>query len=257
MAVSGAGIYQKYGEYYDLIYGKKNYSAEADGIKAIISKYAKAPNSILDFGCGTGMHALTLYYAGFEVAGVDISETMVEIAKKKAENSGAKMEFYLGDMAEINLEKKFDAVLCLFGAFGYLHERAQIIKFLKNVKKHLAPGGIFIFDFWHVPGFMRDFRPKVCFEAEKDGIRCIRISRHEFNAETSIFNADFDCTLIKGEKVLDAFVEKHKLRGFGIQEIKELLDEAGFAPLEFLDESLAKLPTMNTLNVTGVAKINR
>ena len=44
----------------------------------------KKVSSILDIGCGTGSHALPFADMGYAVTGVDISEDMLEIARKKA-----------------------------------------------------------------------------------------------------------------------------------------------------------------------------
>ncbi len=47
----------------------------------------------LDFGCGTGMFCRELKSAGFDVAGIDISEKMTGIARKHNKN----IDFFAGD----------------------------------------------------------------------------------------------------------------------------------------------------------------
>ncbi len=68
---------------------------------------------ILDVGTGTGFLALILAELGHEVVGLDISDGMIELAKKKAEKKGLKIQFKLGDAENLPFkDNSFDAVIC-------------------------------------------------------------------------------------------------------------------------------------------------
>ncbi len=67
---------------------------------------------ILDIGTGTGFLSLMLAEMGYEVVGLDISEEMIEKAKKKAIDRGVKVEFKLGDAENLPFEAgSFDALV--------------------------------------------------------------------------------------------------------------------------------------------------
>nr|WP_233174094.1 class I SAM-dependent methyltransferase [Pedobacter sp. ASV19] len=97
-------------------------------------------SSILDLGCGTGMPMMGyLLSQGMQVAGVDASHRMLEIAK----NNLPFAEFQLADMRELSLGKKFDAIIA-WHSFFHLPSDDQPAMFYV-FKKHLNPGGILMF----------------------------------------------------------------------------------------------------------------
>lgn len=79
---------------------------------------AVAPGRALDLGCGTGTNAITLSLHGWQVTGVDFSAKAIATAKKKAAQKQMPIDFFVGDVAELdNLRGPFDYALdigCLF-----------------------------------------------------------------------------------------------------------------------------------------------
>lgn len=131
-------------KYYDLIYHWKDYRSEAEKIRQLIRGYKRTPgNSLLDVGCGTGMHIRYLK-KDFECVGIDSSPRMLSLARKKV----AGVRFEEGDMVDFNLGRRFDVVVCLFSGIGYLRTRRRIRKALKNFSRHLRIGGVLIIEPW-------------------------------------------------------------------------------------------------------------
>ena len=83
-------MYSKSAKYYDAIYASigKDYPAEAKIVRKFIQKYKKSDgNSLLDVGCGTGVHA-NLLSKHYQVEGLDIEPKMLSVARKNyPENS--------------------------------------------------------------------------------------------------------------------------------------------------------------------------
>ena len=78
-----------YASAYDSMYADKDYERECDVIEEAFRRFANGfVRSVLDLGAGTGNHALPLAGRGYEVAGVDLSGEMVEIARGKARDAG-------------------------------------------------------------------------------------------------------------------------------------------------------------------------
>jgi SAM-dependent methyltransferase len=74
---------------------------------------------VLDVGCGPGRHALALARRGFEVVGLDISETFVALASRAAEAEALPASFVRGDARAMGFDAEFDATVSLCqGAFG-------------------------------------------------------------------------------------------------------------------------------------------
>jgi ubiquinone/menaquinone biosynthesis C-methylase UbiE len=67
---------------------------------------------ILDVGTGTGFLAILLAELGHDVVGIDLSEKMLERAKKKADEKGLDIEFMIADAENLPFDDgEFDAVI--------------------------------------------------------------------------------------------------------------------------------------------------
>ncbi len=55
------------------------------------------PLTVLDMGCGTGFLALRMAELGHTAVGIDLSEEMLALARRKAEEAGLPAAFRLGD----------------------------------------------------------------------------------------------------------------------------------------------------------------
>jgi predicted TPR repeat methyltransferase len=134
-------VFNKYSEYYDLIYEDKNYKKEVKYIDELIQKLHPGAKTILDIGCGTGIHANLLASLGYKVLGVDFSEQMIQIANSKKlieykENHDL-LEFKTGDIRKIDLHDKFDVVVSLFHVISYLNSNQDLNDGLNTIYKHL------------------------------------------------------------------------------------------------------------------------
>jgi ubiquinone/menaquinone biosynthesis C-methylase UbiE len=94
--------------------------------------------TVLDAGCGTGENALHVAARGLPVLGVDVAETALSIARKKAEDGGIKVEFAAADAFQLErLGRMFQTVLdCgLFHTFD-ADERPRYVASLASVTEH-------------------------------------------------------------------------------------------------------------------------
>jgi SAM-dependent methyltransferase len=94
--------------------------------------------TVLDAGCGTGENALHLASSGLAVLGVDVAETALAMARKKAHDRGIEAEFAAADAFELErLGRAFDTVLdCgLFHTFDG-DERPRYVASLASVTRH-------------------------------------------------------------------------------------------------------------------------
>ena len=68
--------------------------------------------AVLDAGCGTGENALHVASLGLSVLGVDVAETALAIARKKAADRGIEVEFAAADAFQLErLGRRFETVL--------------------------------------------------------------------------------------------------------------------------------------------------
>jgi SAM-dependent methyltransferase len=117
----------------------------APGIKGILERSGIREGRIVDLGCGTGILARELVDAGYDVLGIDISEAMVEIARKRTPEA----EFRVGSLFEVEIPR-CEAVTAISEVLNYLfdpeNEDLGLGGVFRRVHDALAPGGVFVFD---------------------------------------------------------------------------------------------------------------
>lgn len=237
--------------YYDLIYGDKDYEKEVTFIENIFNHIHK-PEKILEIGCGTGNYTKILLERGYKITGLDISENMLTIAKQKCT-----CDFARGDMRDFALNGKFDACIAMFAVMGYVTENSDIVKALKNIRAHLEPNGLFVFDVWNGLAVLRtlpELRVKV---VENDKVKIIRIADPKLRSFDHVCEVNYKLIVLnKEDNTFNEFDEKHVVRFYFPQEIKHLLSETGFEVLKicpFLD--LAGRVDETVWNIAVVAKM--
>ena len=80
-------VFGAYSNYYDLLYEDKNYSKEVEFVSSVIRRHAPGAATVLDLGCGTGIHACAFAREGYQVTGLDRSADMLAAVLQPQERS--------------------------------------------------------------------------------------------------------------------------------------------------------------------------
>lgn len=226
-------VFDRYAQYYDLLYREKDYPAECDYLEAIFQAYsAFQVKNLLDVGCGTGGHAIHLAGRGYHLVGVDQSKSMLEEAARKSRALGEFVRFIEADLTGFDLALKFDAAISMFAVIGYILENGQLAKGFQNIHKHLRTGGLFVFDVWYGPAVISQ-RPTDRYKIvniEQD--RIIRFVESKMNTLLHSVEVNYKVLRIKRDVVIDELEEKHRMRYFFPKEIEYFLNVAGFEVLK-------------------------
>lgn len=138
---------QSFGKDYMLVYKHRdwhNAAREAEQMAAWLQIPAGA--SILDIGCGMGRHSKALAGAGYQVTGVDLSNTLLDVAREQ--DSEGIVEWRHGDMRSLPFaDGAFDATVNLFTSFGYFSLEEDNVNVLRHIRRVLRPKGSFLIDF--------------------------------------------------------------------------------------------------------------
>ncbi len=122
--------------YYDELMSHVPYSSWVDYVLKLCKRYKHSPKQILDCACGTGNVTYELASRGFDVVGVDFSQEMIDVARRKStfnasipERSRREqfrniftstplsdrvVEFVHSDLCNMELGRQFDTVTCLY-----------------------------------------------------------------------------------------------------------------------------------------------
>jgi SAM-dependent methyltransferase len=148
-------MYDALARFYDPVQGDRS-----DAAAYARAQLPESVETVLELACGTGS-ILAHLQADYDVVGVDLSPQMLEIAAEKLPG----VRLVQGDMTEIRLGGRFDAVLCLYDSINHLLQFEQWERLFETAVAHLSAGGVFVFDMnsqerldWFVD------RPAVAFE---------------------------------------------------------------------------------------------
>jgi SAM-dependent methyltransferase/pyrroloquinoline quinone (PQQ) biosynthesis protein C len=124
---------------YDGIYERDEITAQEASF--VLDRLAEVSNpSVLDLCLGTGSLARLLTDRGSRVTGIDSSEALLAVARRKVPEG----RFLHCDIRSLKLDEQFDAVVCMNGALHYIEEPQDIVRVLRVAKDHLRPGGTLI-----------------------------------------------------------------------------------------------------------------
>jgi 2-polyprenyl-3-methyl-5-hydroxy-6-metoxy-1,4-benzoquinol methylase len=137
-------LFENYGKKYDNENFAQGTIGECDFIESEIHKNKTI--KILDIGCGTGRHSIELSRRGYDVVGIDLSESLLKRAKEKASEQNLQIAFQKHDARELPFWDEFDLVIMLCeGAFPLMETDEMNFQILQNAAKALKPKGKLIF----------------------------------------------------------------------------------------------------------------
>ncbi len=179
-----------------------------------LKKYTIKGDNILDLGCGNGRLWEVLKDEEIKYVGVDISETLIKIAKQKY----PEQDFQVIDFFKLPFpDNYFDKVYCL-AVFHHIPSRIYRLKFLKEIKRVLKKDGILILTVWNliikkeiIATIIKNTFAKIFFQNK----------------------LDFKDILLPFKRSADNNLTDRYLHCFAKPEIKNLIKKSDFEIVEF------------------------
>ncbi len=194
----------------------------ATGVLALLRRNGIDGGLVVDLGCGSGVWARHLGFAGYDVVGVDISPAMIRLARRKA----PKATFVKASFADMQLPQC--AAVTSIGepiSYAFADDRADrgLLRLFRRVRRALRPGGVFIFDFAR-PGREPGGMPKKSYWTGHDW--AVLVEKAEDTAAGVLTRRIITFRHVgrcwrRGE-------ETHRVRLYRVDEIRDLLARAGF-----------------------------
>jgi SAM-dependent methyltransferase len=137
-------LFENFGQKYDEESFTQGTAGECDFIEKEL--YFNRSFTILDVGCGTGRHSIELTKRGYNVTGIDLSESQLQRAREKAAAANLKITFLRHDARNLPFDSEFNAAIMLCeGAFPLMETDEMNYEILKSVARSLKKKGRFIF----------------------------------------------------------------------------------------------------------------
>jgi SAM-dependent methyltransferase len=216
------------GRHYDL-----KYRDLKEDIPFYLKKAQEIRDPILELACGTGRITIPLAERGYDVTGLDISEPMLKLARKKALDKGLMIEWIKGDIRDFRLEKKFKLIILPFSSIAHLHDLESIKRCFSCVKEQLTNDGRFIIDYFNprLDYLLRDPNEQrsITTYPDPDGKGIVEI------LESNIYDAKNQINRIKWTYMIgDSMMAEMELnmRIFYPQELDALIRLNGFEIVE-------------------------
>ena len=256
-------VFKDYANYYDLLYSDKDYDGECDYIRSLINRHAPDSKKILEFGSGSGIHGRLLAQTGFEVHGIERSQTMIDLEKSRRnlpasdESPNGSFNCVLGNCLTTELGKDFDVALALFHVLSYQTSDDQVLAMLRNAHRQLKTGGLFILDFWYAPAVW-NIGPNLRVKREKnESISITRIAEPDCdpkNNRVDVYYQNFVENLTSRE--IQKVEECHEMRAFDLNELEEFANMSKFELIRSEEWMSKKPPSNQTWGVCSILQKN-
>lgn len=258
---------ETYGDFaavYDELMDNTPYELWGDRLDNLIQKYGVSKperdaeglldserNLVVDLGCGTGTLTELMYAKGYDMIGVDLSESMLNIAMKKKEKSGDEILYLLQDMRELELYSTVGTVFSVCDSLNYILEEEELLRVFSLVNNYLFPGGIFIFDFNTEYKYREVIGNTTIAENRED---CSFIWENFYDPEEEINEYDLTVFVREEDERFRRFTESHFQRGYTPEQMRRLAEQSGMEVLEMTDADTGEAVRAESERVCVVAR---
>ncbi len=177
--------------------------------------------TLLHLGCGGG-HNDYVFKKHFQVAGIDKSEAMLELAKRL----NSDVNYICDDMRSFQFDYTFDVIVAI-DSIAYILTKEDLQKMFTAVFAHLNAGGVFMFIVEDDPNNFTQ-NNTTHYSTSKEGIEITFIdNRFDANPSDTMYESTF-IYLIRRNNKLEIYTDQHLCGLFPINVFTELLNKTGF-----------------------------
>ncbi len=213
---------------YDKLNADIDYAAWADHIERQLDAFAKKPpKSVLDLACGTGSMTVELARRGYDMTGIDLSEDMLAVARKKcdAERFRHSVLLLAQDMSQFELYGTVDAIVCCLDSLNYLTKKDALYRTFAHAHNYLEPDGLVIFDMNAPAKFERVYADN-SYVLEDEGIFCAW--QNFYNTKSKLCDFYLSIFTENSDGSWTRYDEQQREKCWSLRTVKAILSETGF-----------------------------
>jgi SAM-dependent methyltransferase len=201
--------------------------------------HGKSSQQVLELGCGTGRVLAPLAkYAGF-IRGIDCSEAMIAICKRKLKKNNIpanKAAVTVADITSFHLEMSFDFIIAPFRVIQNIEEPSAVIGLFDCIREHMKPEGSCILNVFKPYLEAERLKKEWCFEGERfywektvEGKRiALFVRQPAMNKETMVLYPELIYRTYSGDRLEDEAVHKFPMKCYYPDEFEDLVKGQGF-----------------------------
>lgn len=243
---------------YDLWFGEDSSFEDVDFFRAAIRDEGEPA---LEVACGTGRLLVPFVAEGLDVEGLDVSEEMLGICRRKAEAAGVRVTLHRAAMEEFDLDRRYRTIFVPFGSFMLLHSLDRACRALRCFRAHLQDGGrLYVplhLPWLHHVGVERE-KPgewrlrRVAARPEDDAVvRCFEKTSLDWDRQIQDVSLRFE--VVAAGEVIEQEESEQRLRWYSQEEFAALLREAGFRVVAILEAYTWRLARPDSARFVFVA----
>lgn len=200
----------------------------------VVMEYApKKGSTVIELACGTGRLTLPMAESGYRMVGVDLHEGMLGQAKEKAQAASLSIEFHQQDCTKLNLPENAPYMFMTGNSFQHFLTNEMQNQLFDSVKRHLEPGGIFIFDTRNPQ--LHELKAVDEYEeiyTDRQGRKVVEMNREVYDPVTQIQSCVATRTCEDAEGNVTSETDGIRLRYTFPLELERLLEQQGFELIE-------------------------
>lgn len=168
-----------------------------------------------------------------QLEGVDLSTHMLRQCKTNLAKEGLEAALFQGDLTELNLPNKYEAIIMPTGSFCLL-QKARVMDVLNSLYNHLENNGKLIVDIelplWFTPN---QVTTKHCSIDDKTGILFTATAQNmDWHKQKTSYIHRYD--FVENGYVTKTEVSNFMLHWYGIDEFALLLEKCGYNKINYV-----------------------
>jgi len=164
--------------YYDLVFDSLT-EDEADFIDGLARQHVSGRcERVLEPACGSGRLLAALARRGYEVAGFDASEPMLDFARRRLDRLGLRADLSVQRLESFRYRRKFDIAHCMVSSFKYVLTEDDARSHLRAAARAVRKGGLYILGF-HLTQYEDQTVDRERWQGRRNGTRVVCTIRSE------------------------------------------------------------------------------
>ena len=186
--------------------------------------------SVLEIGCGIGTMAVNFVRMGANYTGVELSDTSLDLARKRFEVYGLSGQFYQGNAEDLDQflpRKQYDLVY----SWGVIHHTPYPEKILKQVNQYLAPGGV-IKIMVYATNSWKNYMIRAGLDQPEAQWGCPIANTYTADQLIALLGREFEIELIEQDHIFPYEIEAYKRKEYVLQPWFQNMPKQMFRVLE-------------------------